>query len=120
MNNFAVSIVASSLIYTCSIDRRRLRVDGPLAAARLSRRGFFDPSRPWWVSDTYSAQFLRRILSIRYLGRISKGGWGKEHYNVMFRQRGMESRVQPPICQRKDGAKGGYARLGRSAPGGNT
>src|SRR3712207_2255170 len=30
MNNFAVSIVASLLIYTCSIDQLGHRVDGPL------------------------------------------------------------------------------------------
>ena len=77
MNNFAVSILASSLIYTCSIDPSRRRVDGPFAAAGLSRRGFFDPVAALVSVHNYSAQFLKRIFKVRR---------GKEHYNVKFQQ----------------------------------
>jgi hypothetical protein len=77
MNNFAVSILASSLIYTCSIDPSRRHVDGPFAAAGLSRRGFFDPVAALVSVHNYSAQFLKRIFN---------GRRGKEHYHVMFQQ----------------------------------
>src|SRR3712207_6594428 len=75
MNNFAVSTLVSSLIYTCSIDQCRRRVDGPFAAARLSRRGFFGPVAALVSVHNYSAQFLKRIF---------KGRRSKDHYNVMF------------------------------------
>jgi hypothetical protein len=77
MNNFAVSILASSLIYTCSIYQCRRRFDGLFAASRLSRRGFFDPVAALAGVHNYSTQFLKRIFKVRR---------GKEHYNVKFQQ----------------------------------